>query len=315
MRYLIVGFGNIGHKRAVVLGKKFIASVDPNLTQKADYKESKDVPLDIFDAAVLTVPQQEKYNLVKYFLSKGKYVLVEKPLIVTPSQFNYLQSLSRANKVFWLTSFNHRFEPNIIKLENFLKQGLIGKLYFAKFVYSFGNIKERIGTWRETQFGVLEEIAPHLIDFAINFFGYKGKDFESLIARRVESKIFDHWVFATKDKKLLFETSSISWKYQFKLDIYGELGSLHINGLRKWGVSKLTYRKRVFPSGAPKEKTYQDSGDDLTWKKDFEYFEKKVKRGGYQSVDLEMSKALANICLSTDYLKDSQIKIYEEIIR
>lgn len=316
MRYLIVGFGNIGHKRQAVLGKKCIATVDPKKQVKADFPESRKVPLDIFDTAVLTVPQQVKYELTEYFLSKGKHVLVEKPLILSPNQFKYLQNLAEKNNVIWFTSFNHRFEPNVVKLKNLLNNQIIGEIYFAKFTYSFGNIKERINTWRETQFGVLEEIAPHIIDFAFKFFNYKGKDFETIIARKVESNIFDHWLFSTKDKKIVFETSSITWKYQFLIDIYGKLGSLHIDGLRKWGGSRLTHRKRAFPSGAPKEKVYLDSGKDITWEKDFEYFEKLAKTRTLKTSDLEISKALAKLSLDTKFSrKDPQIKLYEEIIR
>lgn len=299
MRYLIVGFGNIGHKRKNVLGKKCVATVDPGSSSGADYKDSRDVPLSLFDAAVLTVPQQVKYELTEYFLSIGKHVLIEKPLIITHKQGKTLLNLAKRNKVIWHTSYNHRFEPNILKLKKLIRSNLIGKLYHARFVYSFGNINERIGTWRETEFGVLEEIAPHLIDFAMNFFNYKGADFKNLISRKIESKIYDYWVFATSDQKIIFETSSVTWKYQFSLDIFGKLGSLHINGLNKWGKSELIVRKRVFPSGAPSEKITFTTGQDLTWEKDFKFFEKMVseKRTSF-NCDTQMSLALAQICLA-----------------
>ena len=218
MRYLIVGFGNIGHKRKNILGKKCVATVDPNPKANAEYTNIKDVPLNIFDTAILTIPQQFKYEFTKYFLNCGKHVLVEKPLIITASQGKKLLKIATENQVIWYTSYNHRFEPNIVKIQNILQKDLIGKLYHARFVYSFGNIKERIGTWRETKFGVLEEIAPHLIDFAQWFFNYKGSDYEPFIARKIESKIFDHWVFCTKDKKVLFETSSVTWKNVFTIE-------------------------------------------------------------------------------------------------
>ena len=233
MRYIIVGFGNIGHKRAQVLGKKLVATVDPRKDTKADYKDSKDAPLEIFDTAVLTVPQQLKYGLTQYFLSKGKNVLVEKPLIITPKQGKILQNLAKKTGAVWHTSYNHRFEPNIIKFQKLVASGFLGKIYHGRFVYSFGNINERIGTWRETEFGVLEEIAPHLLDFAISFFGYKGKDFQAFISNKNEAKIFDHFTFITNDKRMVIETSSVTWKYQFLLEVFGSKGSLHLSGLIK----------------------------------------------------------------------------------
>lgn len=316
MRYLIVGYGNIGHKRAEILGKQCVATIDTNIKIPADYKNSKDVPLEFFDAAILTVPQQAKYELTEYFLSKGKHVLIEKPLIITTKQGKHLLQLARKNNCIWYTSYNHRFEPNIIKIKQLLSKNTIGSLYYAKFVYSFGNIQERLGTWRETEYGVLEEIAPHIIDFANLFFGYKGKDFEPWIARKVESNIFDHWVFSTNDKKVIFETSSVSWKYVFSIDIYGQLGSIHMNSLKKWGGSELIIRKRILPSGVPTEKKELSQGPDMTWKEDFKFFEKMMlNKNTTLDSDLSTSQALAILALAAKPSKaNSQQKIYKEIL-
>lgn len=297
MRYLIVGFGNIGKKRAAVLGKKVTATADPDPKQDADYIDVHDVPHQIYDAAVLTIPQQFKYELTEYFLKIKKHVLVEKPLIITPAQGKHLAKLARENNVICYTSYNHRFEPNIVKIKKLLYKGTIGKLYHARFVYSFGNIKERIGTWRETEFGVLEEIVPHQLDFAMSFFGYRGDDFKTLIARKVESEIFDHWMIATKDNKVIIECGAVTWKNVFSIDIYGELGSIHLNGLRKWNGGELVVRKRVFPTGVPKEKLSFDKGPDITWQKDFQYFERQIlKDKSSLESDLQMSKAIDTIC-------------------
>lgn len=303
MRYLIVGFGNIGHKRQAVLKDKCVAIVDPDPRVKASYKSSYDVPLDIFDAAVLTVPQQYKIDLVRYFLSKGKHVLVEKPLVISFKMGQELFKLAKKNNVIWYTSYNHRFEPNINKVKRLLEEGVIGKIYHGRMVYSFGNIKERIGTWRETKYGVLEEIAPHLIDLCYSFFDYKGSDFKTITARKVESSIFDHWVFSTSDFKIIIEISAITWKNVFSIDLYGSLGSIHINGLNKWQGSRLIIQKRVFPSGAPSENHSFTQGPDQTWKKDFQFFESQIKQNK-TSVDCDLyhSLALASIALGAPSL-------------
>lgn len=317
MRYLIVGLGNIGQKRKAVLGKKCVCTVDPNPNQKANYLDYRKAPFNIFDVAVLTIPQHLKYDLTEYFLRRGKHVLVEKPLIISRNQGKKLADLAKKNKVIWHTSYNHRFEPNLVKLKKLLKKNIVGKLYHARFVYSFGNITDRIGTWRETQFGVIEEVAPHLIDFIINSLGYKGEDFETLIARKVESNIFDHWLISAVDRKIILEVSSITWKNIFSIEIYGKLGSVHLNGLCKWNGSELIIRKRVLPSGIPKEKRLFDAGADLTWKDDFLDFEKSVKE--YKTSlknDLQISLALAKIALGAkDQLKNKQNKIYQQILK
>ena len=143
---------------------------------------------------------------------------------------------------------------------------------------------------------MLEEIVPHQIDFAFNFFGYTGRDFETLIGRKVESRIFDHWLIATTDRKLVIECGAVTWKNVFSIDIYTRNGSIHMNGLNKWGTSELTVRERVLPSGVPLERKSLTRGPDITWKKDFEYFEKMVKssKNTFEN-DLQMSIALAKL--------------------
>lgn len=316
MRYLIAGFGNIGKKRAHSLGNKFSVSFDPNPLTKADYQKLEEIPDKSYDTAVLTVPQKFKLDLTQHFLSLGKHVLNEKPFIVTQKQLAKLKVIAKKNNVVFFTSYNHRFEPNIKKMSNKILKGDLGKFYFGRMIYSFGNIKERIGTWRESEFGVLEEIAPHLIDLTINLLGYKGDQFKNIVSAKNESKIFDHWVFSTTDGKITFETSSLSWKNLFSIDLYFEKGSLHLNGLRKWGQSQYIERKRIFPSGVPKEKIYDDQGEDLTWKEDFSHFENIVKSKQTSAAsDLQMSTALASIALgSKNPVKNEQYKLFKKVL-
>ena len=304
MQYLIVGYGNVGHKRQIVLGNKCIGTVDPDPKQKSDYKLSRDVPEKIFnqfETVIVSTPRQPKLKLVEYWLSKGKNVLVEKPLILSPSKANLFSKIAKKNKVIWYTGYNHHFEENIQRLHKIIKEGSIGKLYHGKMEYSFGNIRELLGTWRETGYGDLDEAGCHLVDFARLFFGYKGMNFKAISLRKNESKVFDQCVFATTDDKIIFEAGWTTWKNVFKIDLYGTKGSVHVEGLRKWGESKLILRQRILPAGIPKEKIVIEKGKDNTWQKDIEYFEKMVKNHkNSMKTDIENTKALINIALSNN---------------
>jgi hypothetical protein len=90
---------------------------------------------------------------------------------------------------------------------------------------------------------------------------------------------YDRAVLATDDGRIEIEASYLHWKNTFSIDLFGELGSLHVNGLRKWGTSELILRQRVLPSGVPHETREVSVGADLTWQADFEHFEAKVSAG------------------------------------
>ena len=90
MRYLIVGLGNIGGKRRAVLGDRCVATVDP-FNPAADFRRPEECPLDGYDAAILAVPNDVKLKLMEYFLTRGKHVLVEKPLILEAESADELE--------------------------------------------------------------------------------------------------------------------------------------------------------------------------------------------------------------------------------
>ena len=79
MRVIVVGLGVQGYKRRIFAGTDYVASVDP-VNLEADFRDPSEIPLDAYDAALACVPDEPKFDLIRYFLSNGKHVLVEKPL-------------------------------------------------------------------------------------------------------------------------------------------------------------------------------------------------------------------------------------------
>src|SRR5436309_1514830 len=116
MRYLVVGLGSLGRRRRDLLGERCVATVDP-VNPAADRKTLDAVPDNSYDAAVLSVPNTAKIELLERLLSKGKPVLVDKPLLFSDdAEAQRLKDLAEANRAVWYTSYNHRFEPLIVSL-------------------------------------------------------------------------------------------------------------------------------------------------------------------------------------------------------
>ena len=123
MKVLIVGYGVQGQKRKKILKKNFFyASLDTK-NQKADFSKISDVPNDKYDSVFLCVPDDQKQYLIEYFINLKKNILVEKPLVLKKkSDYKKLQSLSKKNKVYIYTAYNHRFEPHVEKVREILKK-------------------------------------------------------------------------------------------------------------------------------------------------------------------------------------------------
>ena len=89
----------------------------------------------------------------------------------------------------------------------------------------------------------------------------------------------------------------MSWKNQFYIDCVGERGSIHAKSLCKWGIAESIVRKRVYPSGIPKEKIFSYNKSDSTWSDEIKYFKSLINKGifGLDKKELFMSKILNSV--------------------
>ena len=295
MRYLVVGYGNIGRRRARLLGERCVGTVDPVAPDDA-YRGLEDVPVGRYDAAVLATPNDVKLDYVATLLSLGKSVLVEKPLLFADrAEADALQRRTRPGTT-WYTSYNHRFEPGVQQLKAWLTEGSVGTIDRARMVYGNGTVRNWRGTWRESGAGVLEDLGCHLIDLAAWLLPWPRPRWDVWDLRSVESATFDYGLFASADRRLVLEIGNVFWKNSFRIDVYGSAGSVHLDGLGKWGGATLTRRQRALPSGVPHE-TREKTGDvDATWDADLAEFEREVAAGRSSLAnDWAISDAIATL--------------------
>ena len=274
MRILLLGLGAQGRKRLDIAQKEVISTVDP-VHPEADYKTINEVPLDSFDAAFVCTPDQEKIRLLSFLLSRGKHTLVEKPLLAANvSQLEDLSDLSRSNDAVCYTAYNHRFEPHIIRLADLVKKETIGKLFYARFFYGNGTaVNVKSSPWRDANYGVVSDLGSHLLDLTRFIFKDNSIEYEAWSIQNFENRASDHFVIGGKGNLIIqLEGSLVSWRNTFTIDVYGELGSVHIDGLCKWGPSRMTVRNRIYPSGIPTEEEQVVAMADPTWSSEYEHF-------------------------------------------
>jgi len=292
MRYVLVGYGNIGAKRKAVLGDRCVATVDP-FNRAADYEAPGQCDEDRYDAAILAVPNDVKVELLEYFLDRGKHALVEKPLILDPMTAERLRRRGAKAGAIWYTSYNFRFEPHVVALKRHLDAGAIGRVYRVRMFYGNGTAGTIAGTWRDSRYGVLEDMASHLIDLTGFVFGRSGCEFRVWERRGHELKGIDHCILATTDRSLVIECSFLAWKNRWRIEVTGEHGALEMDGLTKWGRSELVLWRRRLPSGVPEESRESVGGPDPTWAADLRHFEARAAAGeGSCDNDLWLSRTV-----------------------
>ena len=168
MNILIIGLGNQGNKRINFLENNYYEIIDP-VNKKANYKdftEFKKKTKINFDACIISCPDNLKYNYIIKCLDMNMHILVEKPLwFRSLNQFNKINKILKRKKLICYTAYNHRFEPLIKKLKNYLDKELIGKIYYCKFNYGNGTAKlVKHSNWKDKDSGVIKDLGSHQLD-------------------------------------------------------------------------------------------------------------------------------------------------------
>jgi scyllo-inositol 2-dehydrogenase (NADP+) len=259
-----------------------VATVDP-VNPEAQYQAVRQVPVEQYDAALVCTPDEPKVEVLEYLLSRGKHVLVEKPLWApNDADIGRLESLARKYKAVCYTAYNHRFEPHYVRMRDVIASGVLGRIYHCRMFYGNGTARlVRDSAWRDQGAGVLPDLGSHLLDTANFWFGDLGSDFQVYSAKCFENRAPDHVIFGSRatQPQLELETTLLSWRNHFTCDVFAELGSAHISSLCKWGPATFTLRKRMLPSGKPPEESVTLAEDDPTWKIEYAHFKKLCEHG------------------------------------
>jgi scyllo-inositol 2-dehydrogenase (NADP+) len=276
MRVIVVGLGVQGGKRLAVAGNDVVGTVDP-IHPRAAYRTLGDVPIGAYDAAVVSVPDDVKVELVTYLLDHGKHVLVEKPLLAPDSAtLERLAALGRRRGAVCYTAYNHRFEPHFVRMKALLESGELGRVYRCRLFYGNGTARDvRSSPWRDKGAGVLPDLGSHLLDTVLFWFGDRRWRFRVFSCHRFENAAFDHVVVGAEGEPVLeFEMTLLSWRNHFTCDVLAEHGSVHIESLCKWGPTTFVHRRRKLPSGRPDEQAVTLVQPDPTWALEYEHFQR-----------------------------------------
>lgn len=274
MSAIVIGLGIQGNKRLKFAGNDVVATVDPYV-KEAVYKKVEDVPLELFDTALVCVPDNEKLKILNYLVKNRKHTLVEKPLVsIKDKNLLELKRLAEIKKTVCYTAYNHRHEPHIIRAKKIIDSGQLGKIYRCKFFYGNGTARDvRNSAWRDQGMGVFTDLGSHLLDWTLQLFGKPSAEPKVWSACCHENNSYDHFHFGFEGKIFLdYEISLLMWKNTFRFDLFAEKGSIHIDCLCKWGPSIFRYRKRKFPSGKPDEEIEKHESADMTWEKEYMHF-------------------------------------------
>ena len=279
MKTLVVGLGIQGLKRKKTLNDYYFASVDP-INPEADFSNLGEVPIDKFESVFCCVPEHEKIKVVEYCARNLKHLLIEKPLITNlPNDLKKIELNFTEKNIYIQSAYNHRYEPNIIRIKNILDRKIIGEIYTIRIFYGNGtSLLVQKSNWKNESKGVGVDLGSHILDMLYFWFGKFEIDVK-MLQKNYETQCADYFSFIGKtntDMLIACQTSYLSWKNTFHCEITGSLGAIVMNSFCKWSNSVLELRHRTFPSGAPKTDIFNEPYGDMSWQMEQSDFFNKI---------------------------------------
>jgi UDP-2-acetamido-3-amino-2,3-dideoxy-glucuronate N-acetyltransferase len=224
----VVGYGNWGKNHVRVLSElNHLGGVYDNLisskksNDKIKFYDSLDDLIDNVDGLIISSPATTHFKIAKKAL-KTLDVLIEKPIAMKISDVLALQKLEKESKKLIVVGHQLHFHPAIIKMQELINQGAIGKL---KWIYSN---RLNMGKIRPNE-NVLWSFAPHDLSLILKFIESEVSNLSVQASKILNNKIEDTTLtlldFKNGQKAHVF----VSWIHPFKEQrfvLVGDKGSM-----------------------------------------------------------------------------------------
>ena len=231
----VVGYGNWGKNHVRVLSElNHLGGVYDNLisskksNDKIKFYDSLDDLIDNVDGLIISSPATTHFKIARKAL-KTLDVLIEKPIAMKISDVLALQKLEKESKKLIVVGHQLHFHPAIIKMQELINQGVIGKL---KWIYSN---RLNMGKIRPNE-NVLWSFAPHDLSLILKFIKSEVSNLSVQASKILNNKIEDTTLtlldFKNGQKAHVF----VSWIHPFKEQrfvLVGDKGSMVFSDSKK----------------------------------------------------------------------------------
>ncbi|MCB0707336.1 MAG: Gfo/Idh/MocA family oxidoreductase [Saprospiraceae bacterium] len=172
--------------------KKLIQKDYPELKS---YKSPEALLEDDIDLVVVNTPVDTHYEYATQVLKAGKHVLVEKAFTTTAKEAESLKKLA-AKKGLKLTVYqNRRWDSDFKTVKRVLDSNILGEIVEAEIRFDRYNPLLSPKKWKESPnagAGILKDLGPHIIDQALNLFGFPEAVFADIRKLRDHSQVDDN---------------------------------------------------------------------------------------------------------------------------
>ncbi|EOG3602199.1 oxidoreductase [Enterobacter cloacae] len=181
------------------------------------------------DLIVIPTPNDTHFPPAKAALEAGKHVVVDKPFTVTLSQARELDALAKSLGRLLSVFHNRRWDSDFLTVKALLSEGTLGEITF--FESHFDRFRPQVrNRWREQAgpgSGIWYDLAPHLLDQAVNLFGLPVSMTVDLAQLRPGAQTTDyfHAILSYPQRRIVLHGTMVAAAESARYIIHGTRGS------------------------------------------------------------------------------------------
>ncbi|MEO7984586.1 MAG: Gfo/Idh/MocA family oxidoreductase [Bacteroidota bacterium] len=179
---------------------------------------------------IVNTPTHLHFEHAKLVLRSGKNMVIEKPFAITVKEAEELTSLAGKNKLFLSVYQNRRYDGDYGAVKAILEKGILGEIREAEIRYDryrpvFGGKQHKEGDMPGA--GNLYDLSPHLVDQAIQLFGFPDALFADLIKMRDDVAVPDYFemLFYYDRLRVRLKATVIARESTYAYTLHGMKGS------------------------------------------------------------------------------------------
>lgn len=184
------------------------------------------------ELVIINTPVQTHYEYAKKALEAGKNIIVEKPFTVNVSEAEELVQLAEEKGLFLSVYQNRRFDRDFLQVQKILNDKKTGNIKEVEIRFDRFRTKASGKQHKESPdqlgSGSLHDLGAHLVDQAVQYFGYPEKLFADVFSMKgaeFANDYFEILLFYKNNLRVRLKSSVFSKEGHYAYTIHGDRGT------------------------------------------------------------------------------------------
>ncbi|KFF10243.1 oxidoreductase [Chryseobacterium soli] len=184
------------------------------------------------EVVVINTPVQTHYEYAKKALEAGKNIIVEKPFTVNVEEAEELVNLAEQKGLFLSVYQNRRFDRDFLQVQKILNDKKLGEIKEAEIRFDRFRTepsgKQHKENPEQTGSGSLHDLGSHLVDQAVQYFGYPEKLFADVFSMKgadFANDYFEILLLYKNNMRVRLKSSVFSKEAHYAYVIHGSKGT------------------------------------------------------------------------------------------